>query len=117
MSMTRKEFLGTLAATAALAACGGGGGGGDDMPMTSCVNDGTVAEIDDNHGHILNVTAADVSAGAAKTYDIMGTADHTHSVMINDTLMLRLQNDSSAMVTSTKITNGHSHDITITCAS
>jgi hypothetical protein len=114
VNMTRKEFLGTLAATAALAACGGGGG--DNNPVTSCVMDGTVAAIGDNHGHVLNVTTADVVAGAMKTYDIMGTADHTHSVTVSDTLMVRLQNDSSAMVTST-ITNGHSHDITITCAS
>ena len=65
--MTRKEFLGTLAATAALAACGGGGGGDDDNAPTSCTMDGTVAAISNNTGHVLNVTTADVIAGAGKT--------------------------------------------------
>ena len=114
MTMTRKEFLGSIAAATALVACGSSNGSGADAKATSCTMDGTTAAIDDNTGHVLNVTTADVIAGAGKTYDIMGTADHTHNVEMTPNLFALLQQDRSAMVTSST-TDGHNHDITITC--
>ena len=35
-----------------------------------------------NHGHALTVTKAEAMAAADKTYDIKGTAMHTHTVVI-----------------------------------
>src|SRR4051812_9550123 len=53
----------------------------DGRPPASCPS--TVAAISANHGHAITVSAADVAAGVAKTYDIQGTAAHSHSVMVS----------------------------------
>jgi len=120
MSMTRKEFLGTMigaAGAAALVGCGGDEGGTDSSVQRNCAMNGTAVTIDANHGHVLMVTASDVAAGVAKTYDIMGTADHTHMVTVTAANFATLQSNAngSVMVTST-LGSAHMHTITILCA-
>jgi hypothetical protein len=122
MSMTRKEFLGTLlgaAGAAALVGCGGddGGSAAADAAGKSCVMNGTTVTIGTNHGHVLAVDKADVAAGVDKTYDITGTALHSHSVTVTAANFTTLKNNPSAsvMVTST-LGGAHTHDITIVCA-
>jgi hypothetical protein len=123
MKITRRHFLGTSLATVALVGCGGGGddggGGGQDATASakSCTDNGTTTQISSNHGHVLTVSAADVSAGADKTYDIQGSAAHTHSVMVTAANFASLQSDptSSVMITSSP-GGGHTHQITILCA-
>jgi len=123
MKMTRRQFLGTSLATAALAACGGDdGGGGNNNPdaavsTKSCTDNGTSVQISGNHGHVLMVTAADVTAAADKTYDITGTSAHSHSVTVTAANfgMLASNPSGSVMVTSTS-GGGHTHQITILCA-
>ena len=121
MSMTRKEFLGTVlgaAGAAALAGCGGDdGGGADSSVQRSCATNGTAITIDANHGHVLMVTSSDVNAGADKTYDITGTALHSHMVTVTAADFARLQSNANAsvMVTST-LGSAHTHSITILCA-
>ena len=68
-----------------------------------------------NHGHVLTVTAADAAAGVDKTYDIMGTATHTHSVTITAAMFATLETGVVIASTST-VTNSHQHDITVICA-
>jgi hypothetical protein len=120
MSMTRKQFLGTMiGAGAALAAgCGGDDGGGTDSSVQrNCAANGTSVTIDANHGHVLMVTSADVAAGLDKTYDITGTAIHSHMVTVTGADFMRLQSNANAsvMVTST-LGSAHMHTITILCA-
>lgn len=121
MSMTRKEFLGTIAGAVGLAsvvaACGGGGGGSADAPgaVTSCLQNGTNVTIASNHGHVLVVTQAEVQAGADKTYDIMGTALHTHSVTVTAAMFAKLASNMSVTTVSTTGSN-HTHNITVVCA-
>lgn len=121
MSMTRKEFLGTMlgaAGAAALVGCGGDdGGGGTDAAARSCVMNGTTVTIDSNHGHVLMVTKADVTAGVDKTYDIAGSAIHTHMVTVTAANFASLMSNpnGSVQVTST-VDSAHSHTITILCA-
>ena len=64
---------------------------------------------------LMTVSAADVSAGAAKTYDILGTADHTHSVSLSAANFTSLQNGQSVNVSSTS-GNAHTHTILVMCA-
>lgn len=122
MSMTRKEFLGTLlgaAGATCLVGCGGddGGGGTDSGVGRSCTQNGTTVTIGSNHGHVLAVTAADVSAGQAKTYDITGTSDHPHSVTVTAANFTSLQNNPSGSVQVTSTSGGgHTHQVTILCA-
>jgi hypothetical protein len=122
MSMTRKEFLGTLigaaGAAAVLGACGGDDGGGVDGAVgRSCAMNGTSVTIGNNHGHVLVVSASDVSTGAAKTYDITGTSDHAHMVTVSAANFATLQSNAngSVMVTSTS-GGGHTHAVTVICA-
>ncbi len=117
--LTRKEFLSALAAVAALplvASCGGGddGGGDADGQAGDCLANGTTAAISSNHGHVLAVSAADVEAGTEKTYDISGSADHTHMVTLSANHFGMLQGNSSITVQSTS-TDDHTHAVTVNC--
>ncbi len=122
MSVTRKQFLMTLvgaAGAAAFAACGGDDGGGtqDSGVAKSCTTNGTTVSIASNHGHVLMVSAADVTAGADKTYDITGSSAHSHSVTVTAANFTSLKNNPamSVQVTSTS-GGGHTHMVTILCA-
>ena len=115
--MTRRELLaslGVVAAGAALAACGDDGGGSIDAAV-SCDDNGTTSVITQNHGHVLVVTQEDIAAGVDKTYDIMGTALHTHSVTITAAQFAMLAQNMSATTTSSVATS-HSHGIVVMCA-
>jgi hypothetical protein len=141
--MTRKQFLrGALGVSAAtlglgmLHACGddttpspnptptpnppdaSGGGGGGGGP--NCLANGTDATVATNHGHVLVVTKEDVAAGVVKSYDIHGTADHTHTVVVTAAMFGQLAANNAIMTTSTlsdSPTFGtHSHSIMVACA-
>jgi len=122
---TRREVLFALGALALLPACGGDD---DDMP-TPGTDAGTppvdlggggscaavTSRIDANHGHVLAVPAADIAAGTAQTYGIMGSSGHTHSVTLSATDFASLQSDGMVVVNSTT-NSGHVHAVTVTCA-
>lgn len=117
--MSRKEFLqfSMVGAGAALAAaCGGTSGGAMQTPPAgNCLANGSTSQIGGNHGHVLVVTKADIAAGVAKTYDIQGSASHTHQVMLTAADMVALQKNMEAQETSTTDA-GHSHSIAVICA-
>jgi hypothetical protein len=124
MSLTRKQFLKSIlgAATgavgvAALVGCDSSSSGGD-ASGASCVNNGTTVDIGSNHGHALTVSKADVTAAADKTYDIMGTATHTHSVTITAAMFGMLKNNNTMQMVVSTSGGGmpHTHTITVTCA-
>lgn len=120
MKLSRKEFLrGTLAAAGGvmgLAAVntgcggdddGGGGGGGSGACSTS---------FDTNHGHTMSVSQADVDAAADKTYDIKGSAPHSHQVTLTAAQFASLKSGKNVSVESTDGGVAHTHNITIKCA-
>ena len=122
MTMTRKEFLRTLvgagmgaAGVAALAGCGDDGGEtiADAAPLTCATPSVTIGA---DHGHSLVVTMADVNAGAAKSYNIMGTSAHDHSVMITAAQFAMLKSGMTLNITSGS-GGGHTHTITVMCPS
>jgi hypothetical protein len=132
MSITRKQFLGSIAGgtvTLLIQACGGGGsssgsstatGGGmygNPMPTSACGASG--AEIAGNHGHVLSVPTADLSSTTAKSYSIMGTATHDHSLTLSAADLATLKTGGTVTVTSS-VTDApgfgaHSHSVTVTC--
>ena len=120
MEITRKEFLGGLVSAVVLAACGDGED--DDEPTpdpeenANCTMNGTTVEISSNHGHALTVSKADVSAGAEKTYDIMGTSGHKHTLTISAAQFAMLKANTSIMATSTASSDGHTHKVNVLCA-
>lgn len=118
-SMTRKQFLGALSGGTVmlwLQACGGGGsssggdGGGDAL---SCGAGG--ADISANHGHSLTINETDLDSTTSKTYSIMGSAGHDHTVTFTPEQLAMLKNGQSVTVTST-VGSAHSHTVTARCA-
>lgn len=130
MSITRKQFLGSITGgtvTLLIQACGGGGssggsttaGGtyGNPMPASGCGSSG--AEITGNHGHVLTVQIADLSSATAKTYSIMGSATHDHSLTLTAADLAQLKSGGTVTVVSS-VTDApgfgaHSHGVTVTC--
>lgn len=55
--------------------------GGSTGSGATCGTD-LVAEISCPHDHAMTVSAADIAAGVDKTYDIKGTATHSHLVTL-----------------------------------
>jgi len=120
MSIARRRFLGLLGSTigsgfvvAALPSCGGGDSNTVDAPKNGCT-----VMIAANHvhaPHALVVPMEDVTAGAEKVYDIMGTAPHTHTITVTADMMTMLKaGGTMVMVTSTEAEQ-HTHVVTITC--
>jgi hypothetical protein len=120
MSMTRKGFLG--AATGGtilliLQACGGGGsdstpsGSGGQQGM-QCGSSG--AAISGNHGHALEIPAADLDSTTDMSYSIQGTASHTHTIVLT-VAQLQMLKAGQAVTVASSTTLSHNHNVTATC--
>ena len=134
MSITRKQFVGSVTGgtvTLLIQACGGGtagialfgagnnGGGTSGNPgsASSCGSSGN--EITSNHGHLLTVPTADLASTTAMTYSIMGTATHDHSLTLTPADLAQLNAGGSvtevSSVTDAPVFGSHSHGVTVTC--
>jgi len=127
--MKRRDFVrvigGVVLAGAALKSTTGCGGddddGNNDQPdsgqqQADCnANGATAGTITGNHGHTLTVPAADISAGAAKTYNIDGAAGHPHTIDLSAADMTTLAGGASVTVTSSNDL-AHTHNVTVVCA-
>ena len=115
--LDRKAFLTGIAGvtvTLIVTACGGddeGGstGGGDG----NCTDDIDVA-ITSNHGHELQIPAADFDSGQTKTFSIKGSSDHDHQVVFTAQDFTDLKAGKKITKESTN-TGGHTHPMQIVC--
>jgi len=73
-----------------------------------------VARVGTNHGHVFQVSAADVAAGVEKTYDLTGSAGHGHAVKLGPDHFTRLSAGEIVRISSTR--EGHLHRLLIKCA-
>jgi len=107
---TRKLLLVCLLAPLSLAPiCNGG-------ETCDCFEYGGIAsEITGNHGHDLEVPAADFTDPVDGTYDITGTADHSHEVTFTGEQLETVSGLNSATVEST-VGAGHTHMVTLDCS-
>ncbi|RLD30189.1 MAG: hypothetical protein DRI75_00500 [Bacteroidetes bacterium] len=80
-----------------------------------CLANGTNSSIGANHGHSLAVSSTDVNAGVEKTYNIAGSAGHSHSVTVSAANFNVLKNNQQISVNSTT-GDAHTHSVTISCA-
>lgn len=109
---TRREILIGAAGLVLLPACssGGGGGGMQDASGPRCAS-----SISLNHGHVLSIQASDLTGGRDRTYNIQGSADHSHSVTITAAQFTMLMAGATVTATST-LGGGHTHDTSTQCA-
>jgi hypothetical protein len=129
--LSRRRFLEPLLGTAILLlipGCGGGGDSGyDGAPATQALaaidspgapvatsSAGCGTAIDFNHGHLLIVLKSDLDSTTARSYDIQGGADHTHTVTVTLAQLAALKSGASVTVASTE-TDYHQHVITVSC--
>jgi hypothetical protein len=66
-----------------------------------------------DHGHVLQVTLADVMAGVNKVYDTTGTSDHIHWIELTAADFGKLQ--AGGMVRKLTCNDGHEHEYIINC--
>jgi len=127
MTMTRKGFLGAATGGAILLllqACGGGGGDDDSSSaapggttpgaaLTQCGSSG--AAISGNHGHTLSIPVADLDSAVDKTYSIVGSASHDHTVTFTPDQLKQLKAGQSVTVASST-SSQHAHNVTPSCS-
>ncbi|OQW54264.1 MAG: hypothetical protein A4S09_06085 [Proteobacteria bacterium SG_bin7] len=80
----------------------------------NCEVNGAYGTIESNHGHILDISAEDVLISRAKTYDITGTAGHTHTVSVSVDSFNRLALKTPVTMTSS-VGGAHTHNVMIQC--
>ncbi len=120
LDLTRREF--TVSSVLALLSgvaititegCGGSDYGSSPSPTPTPTPAPTdkVGVISNNHGHSAVVTAAKITAGAAYSLDIQGSASHTHTVEITVADLTAIAaNQRVAKESSTD--SSHSHTVT-----
>ena len=108
--VSRREFtlewaMAILSAATITISCG------DDGPTTPTTSGDHTGTVSANHGHIATVTAAKITAAAAFSLDIRGTADHPHLVDLTAAEVASI--GANTRVTKTSSTdNFHSHTVT-----
>ena len=122
MTITRKQFVGGATASYALLllqlqGCGGGGSSysgpaAPPQPANNCGASG--ADIVGNHGHVLVIASADLDSMVDKTYNIMGSAGHNHTVTFTPAQLVQLKAHTAVTVTSTMALS-HDHVVTANC--
>lgn len=119
--ISRRDFfapaVGTTLLLLLLPGCGGGGDSGlaaAAAGLGGTPGSGCGAQISFNHGHVLAIPTADLDSLTAMTYDIQGSADHSHSVTFSPAQLATLKTDASVTVSSTAAFS-HQHDITVSC--
>jgi hypothetical protein len=81
----------------------------DTTPTTACTN--TTSTISANHGHTVELTAAELAAGAAVDLTLTLGSGHTHSVSLTAAELAALSECGTVVRASTN-DNGHSHSVT-----
>ena len=127
-TITRKEFVARVAGASVVLlfqACGGGGSsdGGTILaapapgpaPSPTASSATCTDTIVANHGHVLTVAATELDSMVDLTFDIHGTADHTHFVLLTVAQLSALKAGTTVATQST-ITLDHQHDVSISCA-
>ncbi len=96
----------------------------DDDDTNSCLIDGPLVEILENHqtsggDHQLAISADDVVEGTEKVYDIQGdNVGHTHSLTVDADSFGLLQEATTVTITSSDTGaagQDHTHDVRLSC--
>jgi hypothetical protein len=84
-------------------------------PFGDCMANGTTVTIQNPHSHTMTVSAADVTAGVEKPYDITGgNLTHGHIVTVTAAHFAQLQMNFQVVIQSSS-GGGHTHNVTVRC--
>jgi hypothetical protein len=86
----------------------------DDAGAPAAPCERIATRIGQNHGHVFQVSVAEVTAAVEKTYDLTGTASHSHSVTLAAGDFTRLRAGEVLRLPSTR--DGHLHRLLVRCA-
>jgi hypothetical protein len=92
-------------------AAGASGSGG--APVAPDCSTKLAVFITADHGHELDVSLADVMAGATKTYDTKGTSNHPHWIQLTAADFAQLQ--AGKIVRKLSCNDGHEHEFIVNC--
>lgn len=98
-----------FAAGIGVAGCGDDDNGSPTSPSPS--SQGSTAVIANNHGHVAALTGAQVSAGVGVSFDIRGSADHSHMLDLTNDDVVRLQT-RQRVERDVSANNNHTHRVT-----
>jgi hypothetical protein len=71
--------------------------------------------ISANHGHALIIPTADLDSTVSITYNIAGTADHNHTIVLTPAQLAQIKARMAVAVVSS-VNVAHFHDVTVNCA-
>jgi hypothetical protein len=87
------------------------GCGDDSNPAAPTGGSDVTGAVSANHGHVATVRSADITAGGGVTLNIMGQADHPHTVVLTATQVQQIGNRQQVAVTSSTDV-AHQHTVT-----
>ena len=110
---SRREFSreSVLAMLAGVAITITGCGDDDSNPAAPTSGSDFTGSVSANHGHVATVRSADVTAAGGVTLNIMGQADHPHTVVLTPTQVQQIGNRQQVAVTSSTDA-AHQHTVT-----
>ena len=100
-------------ASGGAAGSAGASAGAAGAPVAPNCNTQLQTFIKGNHGHVFNVSAADVMAGVAKAYDTKGESMHTHWIQLTAADFTKLANGGT--VRKLSCNDGHEHEYIVNC--
>jgi hypothetical protein len=110
---SRREFSrdSVLAMLAGVAITITGCGDDDSNPTAPTGGSDVSGTVSANHGHVATVRSADITAGGGVSLNIMGQADHPHTVVLTATQVQQIGNRQQVSVTSSTDA-AHQHTVT-----
>lgn len=71
--------------------------------------------ISANHGHALIIPVADVDSMVNMTYNITGTADHSHTIVLTPAQLQSIKTRTAVQINSSSDV-GHFHEVVVNCS-
>ncbi|HEX9725001.1 MAG TPA: hypothetical protein VGC53_12040 [Vicinamibacteria bacterium] len=111
---TRESVLALLSGVVITITGCGGSDGYSTSPTPPPMGGGRNGNISGNHGHAAFVSDAQISAANNIRVDIMGNADHGHTIDLTGGELMQIGNGQRIVKTSTvsQVQGTHSHNVT-----
>jgi hypothetical protein len=71
--------------------------------------------ISANHGHALTIPASDLDSPVTLVYNIQGSGDHDHTVVLTPAQLQSIKAKTAVQVNSSTVL-AHFHEVTVNCA-